>query len=54
MLLLTTIMIFKDLPMLPITYAHLTDRGIISVQGPDSRHFLPGLISNDVNHVTSN
>jgi folate-binding protein YgfZ len=46
-------MIFKDLLMLPITYAHLTDRGIISVSGPDSRDYLQGLISNDITQVSS-
>ena len=40
--------------MLPITYTHLTDRGIISVSGPDSRILLQGLISNDINQVSSN
>ena len=39
--------------MLPITYAHLTDRGIVSVSGPDSRDFLQGLISNDITQVSS-
>jgi folate-binding protein YgfZ len=47
-------MILKDLPMSPIIYAHLTDRGIISVSGPDSRDFLQGLISNDINQVATN
>jgi folate-binding protein YgfZ len=47
-------MIFKDLPMPPMTYAHLTDRGIISISGPDSRDFLQGLISNDITQVSSN
>jgi folate-binding protein YgfZ len=37
-----------------ITYAPLTDRSIISVEGPDSRGFLQGLISNDITQVTSN
>ncbi len=40
--------------MLPILYAHLTDRGIISISGPDSRDFLQGLISNNINKVSSN
>ena len=47
-------MIFEDFPMLPITYAHLTDRGIISVSGADSRDFLQGLISNNITLVTAN
>ena len=40
--------------MPPVTYAHLTDRGIISVSGPDTRDFLQGLISNDITHVSPN
>lgn len=36
-----------------IAYAHLTDRGIISVTGPDSQDFLQGLISNDITQVSS-
>ena len=39
--------------MPPISYAHLTDRGIISISGPDSRDFLQGLISNDITQVSS-
>lgn len=33
------------------TYALLADRGVISVTGEESRRFLQGLISNDINKV---
>lgn len=32
-------------------YAHLPQRGIISVAGDDAREFLQGIISNDINKV---
>lgn len=40
--------------MPPIAYTHLTNRGIISVTGSDSRDFLQGIISNDITLVSPN
>ena len=37
-----------------IAYTHLTNRGIISVTGSDSRDFLQGIISNDITLVSPN
>ena len=40
--------------MPPIAYTHLTNRGIISVTGSNSRDFLQGIISNDITLVSPN
>lgn len=32
-------------------HAHLTERGVIRIEGPDARSFLQGLVSNDVNRA---
>ena len=40
--------------MPPIAYTHLTNRGIISVTGSNSRDFLQGIISNDITLVAPN
>ena len=37
--------------MLDASFALLDDRGVIAVSGPDSRSFLQGLVSNDVDKV---
>lgn len=34
-------------------FAHLEDRGVLAVSGPDRREFLQGLISNDIAKVAS-
>lgn len=33
--------------------AHLTDRSVIAVSGPDAKEFLQGLITNDMDHVSA-
>jgi tRNA-modifying protein YgfZ len=37
--------------MLDASFALLNDRGVLAVSGPDSRSFLQGLVSNDVDKV---
>ena len=39
--------------MRPQRLAHLTDRGAISVTGADAAKFLQGLVTNDVEHLTT-
>src|SRR5438270_11358738 len=36
------------------SFAILEDRGILGVSGPDRRHFLQGLVSNDVEKLAAN
>jgi tRNA-modifying protein YgfZ len=37
----------------PATTAHLPDRSVLKVAGPDARHFLDGLFSNDLDLVST-
>ncbi|XP_066139385.1 putative transferase CAF17 homolog, mitochondrial [Euwallacea fornicatus] len=44
--------LFSTIPQIRNAIQHLKHRSLLEVKGPDASHFLQGLITNDINHLS--